>query len=340
MEVKLKRNGWHKRIQVWTFGRKAPEFNSLCPFFWTTVFCVLVSPFVASFRYLVMFPLKLAVGVFDIAMLKVADLIAKLDKYFVVEVCQPLYEQKITNYVEQMTDDDAMDIYAALYKVKDYDGKVKIVDGGYLRDKWYEDRDNKTYKLYLDKLQRWKDKVGDDWQTRLQALAVAREKQRKEQEKLQRQWEKEQEAKKERLKKTFNLIAYYTKYLLYLAMGVAGVYVLYFLSLFGLFLYEVRADIYEGLASFGNFVVKAVVVGGPYVLIGAVALALLVPLFILIGKLVVKCNLFQVKANTKPSKLFLLVEKFIDGVVSVAGFFVMYFKAAKQNYCPHIDWEE
>ena len=53
MEVKLKRNGWHKKLQVWTFGDNAPNFNSLCPYFWTTVFCAMISPFVAVYKYLI-----------------------------------------------------------------------------------------------------------------------------------------------------------------------------------------------------------------------------------------------------------------------------------------------
>lgn len=339
MEVKLKRNGWHKRLQVWTFGSKAPAFNSLCPFFWTTVFCVLVSPLVASFKYLIKLPIHYLVLALDATLMRVADLIEALTQYLDVEVCQPMYEQKITNYVDNMSDEDALDIYSTLYKITNYKGVVSISDDAYLRDKWYDSK-TKAYKAYVEKLERWKKKVGDAWQSRLQTLAEEREARRKEQERLLAKWEAEQEAKKERLKKVFNAIAYYTKYLLYLVMGVVGVYVLYFVALLGLWIYEARADIYSGLASFATFLLKAVVVGGPYVLGAIAGLAVLIPVVMLAVKLLAKCNLFQVSRSTKPSKLYLMVKKVADGIGSVFEFFVMYAKAAKQNYCPHIDWEE
>jgi len=44
MEVNLKSNGWYNRLQAWTLGDAKPDLFSLCPFFWLTIFCMIVSP--------------------------------------------------------------------------------------------------------------------------------------------------------------------------------------------------------------------------------------------------------------------------------------------------------
>ena len=339
MEVKLKKNGWHKQLQVWTFGKYTPEFNSLCPFFWTTVFCALVSPFVATYKYLIKLPLiKLSYGA-EFAVSRLINIIETVIQYLDVQVCQPVYEKKVSNYVEAMTDDDALDIYSALYNLYDYKDDLFISNDPYLKRKW-DDTGNKTYRAYLDKLTRWKNKTGEEWQTRLMELAKQRETRKLEEARLLAIWETEQEAKKKRLAKTFNVIAYYTKYLVYLGLGVVGVYALYFLALFGLFVYEGRSIIAGVLNSFLHFLHTVFVDGGPYVLMVLAGLAVLAPLVILTVKLLVKCNLFQVSRSAKPSKLYRFLAKLDNGIHSVVGFCVMYAQAAKQNYCPHIDWEE
>lgn len=44
LEVKLKKNSWHYKLQGFTFGENQPELHSLCPYFWLTIFCVLILP--------------------------------------------------------------------------------------------------------------------------------------------------------------------------------------------------------------------------------------------------------------------------------------------------------
>ena len=54
LSVSLSRNGWHRKLQEWTFGKSVIRFGSLCPYFWFTIFCVIASPatlFIRSVYY-------------------------------------------------------------------------------------------------------------------------------------------------------------------------------------------------------------------------------------------------------------------------------------------------
>jgi hypothetical protein len=51
MRVKLKRNGWHKKLQIYTLGLKHLELPNLCPYFWLTIVCLFIVPFVFIFRW-------------------------------------------------------------------------------------------------------------------------------------------------------------------------------------------------------------------------------------------------------------------------------------------------
>lgn len=39
----VNRNGWMRKLQLWTLGTM-PEFTGYCPMFWVTWFCILISP--------------------------------------------------------------------------------------------------------------------------------------------------------------------------------------------------------------------------------------------------------------------------------------------------------
>lgn len=46
MEITLNKDGWHGRIQKFTFGEQI-AFDHLCPYFWLTVAAMLLAPFMA-----------------------------------------------------------------------------------------------------------------------------------------------------------------------------------------------------------------------------------------------------------------------------------------------------
>lgn len=53
MDVQLNVDGWHRKIQEWSFGPDTPRMESLCPYFWLTVASVLVSPVALCLRVVI-----------------------------------------------------------------------------------------------------------------------------------------------------------------------------------------------------------------------------------------------------------------------------------------------
>lgn len=50
MEVNLKSNGWYNKLQDWTLGNMKPNLFSLCPYFWLTIFCIIISPLTLIYK--------------------------------------------------------------------------------------------------------------------------------------------------------------------------------------------------------------------------------------------------------------------------------------------------
>lgn len=44
MEVILNHKSWHYKLQKFTFRKRTPELNNLCPYFWITIFCLIAFP--------------------------------------------------------------------------------------------------------------------------------------------------------------------------------------------------------------------------------------------------------------------------------------------------------
>ena len=55
MGIKLKKDGWHYNIQnfVMDYSYYRKPMKNFCPYFWLTIFCILVSPFVGLYKTLV-----------------------------------------------------------------------------------------------------------------------------------------------------------------------------------------------------------------------------------------------------------------------------------------------
>src|SRR3990167_10492099 len=43
MEITLKADGWHRKLHNFVFGTNTPRYNNLCPYFWLTVFCGIIT---------------------------------------------------------------------------------------------------------------------------------------------------------------------------------------------------------------------------------------------------------------------------------------------------------
>ena len=55
LEVKLSKNSWHYKLQGFILKEDRPELHSLCPYFWLTIFCLLISPFTLLYRLIMLF---------------------------------------------------------------------------------------------------------------------------------------------------------------------------------------------------------------------------------------------------------------------------------------------
>jgi ABC-type multidrug transport system fused ATPase/permease subunit len=57
MEVTLRKRSWHYALNKWSL-EKDPQFWSLCPYFWLTLYHIITSPFRAFGRYLIFRPVE------------------------------------------------------------------------------------------------------------------------------------------------------------------------------------------------------------------------------------------------------------------------------------------
>lgn len=344
MEVSLKRDGWHCKIQRWTFGSKTPQFNSLCPFFWLTIFCLLVSPVVAL-RDLVKFVVIGILKALDFAIYHSVSFRESLISYVDIKVCQPLYESKMERVVSDLTDEEAFDLYfyvcyAGNIRPKSWNDDVVADDFSITKWKswvWSNDGDApvKKAKAPLYQLEKWTNKFGPGWQERFVELHKLAKQRRELQEQARKKAEEAKKAREERWRKFFNNVAVYTKYLVLLVAGIVGVYLLYGLSIVGLWFYENAGAFAEFFVWFFGGLFSLIVL----VLLVIAGLAAVFFLCTVAFKLLKKCNLFTVKPRARDPWLVRVAKVVSSALSPVVSFFVMYFKAVKQNYCPRINWE-
>jgi len=257
---------------------------------------------------------------------------------FNVNVCQPMYEHKIESVATTLTDDEAYELYRRVCYESDYGDRfstTNIAGWSYKEDRHDSSGLKKSAIAILDQLKAWQNK-NSDWQFKLEA-ARARW---KEANRLAYEQSKKNDAAKKarevRVKKFFNVVALYTKYPLSLVLGIISIYILYGLALVGLWLLECSGDIANFFVSAFNWVIGLMVNHGLMALGVIAGIAGLVVLIALSVKLLSKCTLFHTGRQGPVSKFF---SKFGNGVYEFIDFFVTYAKAAKQNYCPRINWK-
>lgn len=358
MEVTLNRNGWHRKLQRFVFGNP-PVFNSLCPYFWLTVFCFIVTfiipvmPFVKGAKWLLA---KFFIG------------FERLFNWFDRAICQPIYEEACKN----MSAADVADswlvrtVYGEGYSSADETDRV-------LLDRYYEIDRKEGYskiKQRIEKFSKWKT-LNPDWEKKLEEYRVKRktqllelkkqndekqvrliaEREAKEIKDKQREEKRlaKLEANKERIaaaakrrQAMFINIVKYTKWLAYALVSLIFAGVLYLLYQFIYFVGTAT----NWIAVLG--VLKTV----GLVLIG---LAILAGIIYLIVKLVQKCSL-NIDDFPKLKKFgnaiafpFIQLAKgvvwlgtplsnFFKAIGSGFVFVWQYAKATKDNYCPAINW--
>lgn len=99
MGIKLNRNAWHRRLQKYVLDKSTSHIEdtmNLCPYFWLTIFCVIVVPFVFIWRS------------FNTGLDKAEKLFSNLPwvKAFVA-----WQNQRLDNFISSLTPSDLLKLY-------------------------------------------------------------------------------------------------------------------------------------------------------------------------------------------------------------------------------------
>ena len=358
--VTLKKDGWYCRLQKSMFG-EYPTFENFCPFFWLTVFCVMAAPIFFGAKWFAKlcvlafggaaFLFSKVLGPIDWFMNRLVDLAGIMDKY----VCLPTEEV----FIERMDDSEIYNLYRYSRDrvMDDYSGPP--TDNDKLWRWTISELMEKSAKKYIRldrKFQIWKEKAGDGWRDKINAIIEAER--TREAERIQRYLEEDKAHKKmveDRAvdrKRMLSSVVKYTKWVAPIVVVVVGV-PLIVLALVGLF----TAIKFVLIALFAVFV--AVFVKFPvwaYGILKMVAFEFttkeILPMVAttLIGMAIMalnrKCDLEVPATGFVRWIAHFDIGKFLKrpiewlafGAIDVVSFFVEYFKAFKKDHCPGINW--
>jgi len=211
----LKRYGWHFKLQQWVFGKGLERINNMCPYFWLTNFCILVSPFVLLCRWIV----------------KVSDIISstfnRVIDYLFLKF-GPKRKYNIAKHTNDLTNYQAYNLFITIFRWRV--GHDESIDIGFYTINFIKMRDNIRNALRTE-FHLWLDCHESDWQDILKA---------------ERKCDIELQAEKERAKINKNnklyRIAEYTKTLVLLPIGVVLIYFAYYVGVLVLLIIENPMD--------------------------------------------------------------------------------------------------
>ena len=345
MEIKLKRNGWHKKLQVYVLGNAAPEFMNFCPYFWVTNFCIVVTfiipivPIIKSLVWLV----RGSGYLFEM----VAD-------WYERAICEPLMRSSALG----MDDDTLVKAWSinGFYN-NELNGEEDWADyefwtGNYF-DKPSWEYSRRTKDELNKKFELWKINT-PDWQEKLAKVKAQRRKdwetRQKEQEERRKWLAKEEEKNREKIErakvfkqKAFVAIVKYTKWFA-IALGLVVLsWIVYWVYVF---INWAWAHFY-----YDKFITVMKYTG--CIVLGALILLGIVTLFVKLFKSIScrclgLCKLFDNAFCRSTGKYLLIGLKWVAyGIiaigVAIGGFFKFFFDytmAVKKDYCPGIVWEE
>lgn len=313
MQVILKKDGWYCKLQEFVFGRDRSDFSNLCPFFWLTIFCIMASPFVMIAR-IFWYVFKYVFRYSDICISFVFNKMEKIISYMEERYCNPFFENQISQYAQDMTDQDAYNLFFFMYGwEREYDNGIND-DRLYLwRTQAYRDLKQKKGNKYLDRFDKWKELIGDNWAANIKAIRGKEkakadklwdEKTKKQDEKrkkkeliLEAKWgkrriKKEQKAAAVRRRnKMYNNIITYTRILVWLPGGLIALFILYWSARLGLVIHENWSGLVGAMTSFVSSIIYGILYIIPWILgIGLVVITG-AGLGYIIVKLVQKCNI-------------------------------------------------
>lgn len=317
-KVNLKKNSWHYKLQIRTFGN-IPFKDNFCPYFWLSIFCILISPFILLSKGLVL-AVKVSCKPFEL----LVDWINKV-------ICIPRYKSQIIMMVDNMSDEDAYLLASMMfYSHNAWDKEVTFT---WTTDN-YDKLSKRRRKKLADRWNRWKNIAGYAWKEKLiTAQEIYLERQEKEETESNKRKIERYKAQLEiekRRKKFYAMLIKNTKFLvtgLITAILCTITYLLGWLLLIVIYNWDavLTVTIYVGIIVLGIGALIIVIKGIQYLLS--------------------KCNLNFMDADiARPFR-------FIGHVIrwpfmktwyvikSFGSFLVMYLKAFKEGNCPAIEWD-
>lgn len=322
MQVSLKRDGWHRKLQEYVFSNP-PRFGSLCPYFWFTIFCIISFVPVFIGKSIIM-PILNGTG-------KAIDaVLSGINK----GICIPLYESQLLKTSENSLlnmffgyqEHEALKEDYHYRDTKRYKpNSVAFKRFLKYRELWLKNNNATLEEFNSQVLKSLKEKAAEDAKAKATREAALLK------EKIKSQAKEAARAKTK--EKMYNGIIKYTKWLA-IPFGLA------ILSLFGYAIY-----LFGSWAATWNW--SVIGLRTIQILAVVVAIAFLAVIFVLLQKLARKCDL-QMPSFGWMRRLgrgtLNIIKKFGGGigaaVVSVVDFFIDYAKAAKEDYCPIINWED
>jgi len=331
LSVTLSKKSWHYWLQTWVLGSARPDLDSLCPYFWLTILCCIL--------FLIVTPFKIFIWMFKI-----------IDTYFL----QP----RLDNYLNNLAKEDFAVITHAWKSKKmwkkipsTFTGRNKISFLYYIKQRWlelhgihrYADRNDELrhketseYQKLMAELYEIFDELNVKEYEDARKVRHAREQKRLEaQARRQHIYNKIFGWWPDFTSKTFIIkSAMFTKRLLSAIFTIA----------LGMGVVIGGKYLYVWLSMVNWLIILNVIL---LILLLVSALAIAVGLFIFIRNFILSLNL---QKHSGPSKFNLFMEdlwfyisKFLIGLWIVVSwpfkFFIQYFIATKNNYCPHINWK-
>lgn len=321
-EIKLSKKAWHFKLQTWVFGGfdEPPFLDNFCPYFWLTMFCLLATPFILTYKGAIKIFACIS-GAFN----AVAD-------SFEDKVCKPMVEK----HLRALKPWD-------VYNLQKYSNSY--IRMGYPKAASY-------WKAY-EKLEKWKRITGDNWENKLNEIIESVKKQIEEKRKLEDEYEQKQEQKnrekyKKKKEKDLERQArrkFYTKVIKYTKWVVLPFVLLVAVA----FVCAVAYLIYFGLSLFCSWVFSnpEACLAAVGVFVGILLAILFTWAVCILCKKLFGCFTFFVPKNkiklgkTKKFKAEpSFISRLIESVVSTFQIFIDYVKVFKQNNCPAIKWKE
>lgn len=323
MEITLNKNGFHRRLQLWCFGKSCPLYFSFCPYFWLTIFCVI-------FTIIPVFPAIKLVKYLGIGVLWLFDQAADgFEKW----ICEPLLKTKA---FQMNNNPDELLMSAWNYDYSEWD------DYEFWRYQFFDrEKLHKNSEARQKKFEVWKQNT-PNWQ---QILHEVKEKRRAffleqaaERERIRQQIIEEESARYERQQrnkelrqKAFTWIAKYTKWIAFVFAGAIISFAAYWMYRLGVYAYD--------HFNYANFVYVMKIIG-----LGILGLTVLAGIVLLVYKILtsIKCKaaclLCELEFKWLKKVLGYIGNLFIV-IGKVLSFLWNGIVLFKKEYCPGINWE-